>query len=106
MRTNLINTQTIHALMRPLVLSGIYKSEADALQSVVYDFINQKIAFYKKQSDAFETKYKLSFETFSSQLTNNSTMESDDDWFEWKAAIEMSKSWTASLKLLGDENRH
>ena len=106
MANRTLNTGAISALMRPLVLSGIYKSEVDALQGIVHEFIKQKIVSYKKQTETFETKYKLTFDIFSEKLANNTSLELDDDWFEWKAAIEMSKAWNVSMKHFEDVHKH
>ncbi len=38
------------------------------------------------------------FKTFTKDIENKATPELEDDWMEWKGAIEMKKAWNEALK--------
>ncbi len=83
----------ISNIVKPLVLSGIYKNEEVALKEIIRDHVLRKTQKYKHVISEFQAKYKLSFEEFSEKIKNKATVAEEDDWMDWKAAIEMSETW-------------
>ncbi len=86
-------TEHISDIVRPLVLSGIYKNEEVALKEIILDHVLRKNQKYKRIILEFKAKHKLSFEEFSKKIKNRATIEEEDDWMDWKAAIEMNEAW-------------
>ncbi|MCU0286963.1 MAG: hypothetical protein MUF15_11260 [Acidobacteria bacterium] len=86
-------------LIKPLIVSGIYKDEGSALKAIIVDYIDKKITEYDAIIRNFRAKYKRDFDEFSKGLTNNAGMEVEDDWMEWKGAIEMKNSWIEAYQL-------
>lgn len=85
-------------LIKPLVLSGVYKSETVALKDIVITQIESKIKTYDRIIKSFQKKYRKDFDTFSKDLANKATPGLEDDWMEWNGAIEMKKAWSEALK--------
>ncbi|NIM11357.1 MAG: hypothetical protein GTO45_05140 [Candidatus Aminicenantes bacterium] len=81
----------VESLVKPLVQSGVYKDEASALKAIVIDYIDRKKTEYDDIISRFEKKYKRDFKTFTKDIANRATVEIEDDWMEWKGAIEMRK---------------
>jgi len=85
-------------LIKPLVLSGVYKDETVALKDIVITQIESKIKTYDRIIKTFQKKHRKDFDTFSKDLKNKATPELEDDWMEWNGAIEMKKAWNEALK--------
>lgn len=85
-------------LIKPLVLSGAYKDETVALKDIVISQIEVKIKYYDRIIRMYQKKYGKDFGTFSKDLKNRATPESEDVWMEWNGAIEMKDSWNEALK--------
>jgi len=88
----------ISDLVRPLVLSGAYKDETVALKDIVVTHIERKMETYNKIIQTLQRKYRKDFNTFTKDIENKATPELEDDWMEWKGAIEMKKAWNEALK--------
>jgi len=88
----------ISDLVKPLVLSGAYKDEAVALKDIIVTHIDRKIEIYNKTIRALGEKYGKDFEIFTKGIKNKATPELEDDWMEWKGAVEMRKAWDEALK--------
>lgn len=88
----------ISSLIKPLVLSGLYKDEVVALKDIIVNQIENKIKTYNKTIKALQKKYGKDFGSFTVEIENKSTPEFEDDWMEWKGAIEMKKAWDETLK--------
>jgi hypothetical protein len=88
----------ISNLLKPLILSGIYRNEEMALKDIIVDYIQRKENFYQKTIRKFEKKNNMTFEEFSLKLKNSASMDSEDIWMEWKGAIEMKEAWRTALK--------
>ena len=89
----------VERLVKPLVQSGVYKDETSALKAIVIDYIDRKKTEYDDISSRFEKKYKRDFKTFTKEIANRATVEIEDDWMEWKGAIEMRKGWEEAFRL-------
>ena len=85
-------------LIKPLILSGVYKNETVALKDIVVTHIENKIRTYDRIINIFQKKYGKNFDTFSKDLENKVTPDLEDDWMEWKGAIEIKELWNEALK--------
>lgn len=85
-------------LVKPLVFSGAYKDEAIALKDMVVTHIENKIETYNKAINILQKKYRKDFDTFTKDIKSKATPELEDDWMEWKGALEMKKAWNEALK--------
>jgi hypothetical protein len=99
MRKNMSQLKLLGNLIKPLVMSGIYKDEISALRAIIIDYIDKKIAEYDSIISNFRGKYKRDFDAFTKDLTNCAGMEVEEDWMEWKGAVEMKKSWQEAYRL-------
>ena len=88
----------ISDLVKPLVLLGAYKNETVALKDIIATHIDMKIEIYNKTIRALKKKYGKDFEIFTKSIKNQATPEVEDDWMEWKGAIEMRTAWDKALK--------
>ena len=88
----------IFDLVKPLVLLGAYNNEAVALKDIIATHIDRKIEIYNNTIQALRKKYGKDFEIFTKSIKNKATPELEDDWMEWKGAIEMRKAWDEALK--------
>lgn len=88
----------ISDLVRPLVLSGAYKDQKVALKDIVVTHIETKMETYDKVTQTLQEKYGKDFDKFTKGIKNKATPELEDDWMEWKEAIEMKKAWNEALK--------
>jgi hypothetical protein len=96
--------ETIERLVKPLVMTGLYRDQISAFKAIVTDYINRKKMEYDGIISSFQKKYDKSFEEFSRDILNSATMEVEDDWMEWKGALEMRGSWSEAYRLsLHDE---
>ena len=93
-----INAESIHQLIRPLIISGVYKNEMSALKDIMINFVNNRINDYSLQKQKFNIKYKKSFDDFTKNLRGDASFSDEDDWMDWKAAIEMEKAWMETLR--------
>lgn len=85
-------------LIKPLIKTGVYKNESMALKDLLLTHIQNKIEGYDKTIRALQSEHGMNFDSFSDQIRNKATMESEDDWMEWKSAIEMKHAWSRALK--------
>lgn len=96
----MMTQKTISSLLRPLVVSGIYKDEKIALKDIIADYIQRKIEASSAVIKQMEKKYGKNFESITKEMRNKATMSAEDDWMEWKAAMLMNESWHKALKKL------
>lgn len=71
----MILAKHISNIVKPLVLSGIYKDEEVALKEIVLDHVLRKNQKYNLTILEFQIKYQLNFEEFSKKLKNNATID-------------------------------
>ena len=103
---------TFATTMEPLLRRKIFATEEQAGRELVRDYVLRQIATLQRDLARFERKYGMPFERFCQYLHERSVLlESDqlspqqrqslgqmimleeDDWFDWKAALEMLDSW-------------
>ena len=96
--------QMLHNLTYPLVQTGIYKDEESALINLVIDLIERKLNNYKATITTLEQKYQQNFDQFTQAIQQKATFYDEEDWMEWKGALEMQNAWkTAKQQLLSYE---
>ncbi|MCP4395711.1 MAG: hypothetical protein GY801_00160 [bacterium] len=96
--------QVLHNITYPLVQTGIYENEDVALINIAYELIEKKLYDYRAAIQALERKHQQDFEQFTQALAQKATYEDEEDWMEWKGAVEMTFAWnSAKQQLLNDE---
>ena len=102
----MIVQQTLHNITYPLVQTGIYKDEESALLNLVIELIEKKLNDYRMVIQTLEDKYQQNFEQFTQAIQHKATFEDEEDWMEWKGAVEMQNAWNeAKQQLLSHEAR-
>jgi hypothetical protein len=92
--------EILQKITKPFITAGIYKDEKSALTDITLDYISRKIEQYDNIIESFKKKYSCDFDQFSTQIKNNASLEIEDDWMEWKSAIEMRQSWRNVNKMI------
>ena len=92
--------EILHKITKPFITAGIYKDEKSALTDITLDYVSRKIEQYDNIIVSFNKKYSCDFDKFSAQIKNNASLEIEDDWMEWKSAIEMKQSWKNANKMI------
>jgi len=92
--------EILHKIAKPFIMAGIYKDEKSALTDITLDYVSRKIEQYDNIIVSFKKKYSCDFDQFSAQIKNNASLENEDDWMEWKSAIEMRQSWKTATNLI------
>lgn len=98
--------QTLHNITYPLVQTGIYKNEESALINLVIELIEKKLTEYRMVIQALEDKYRQNFEQFTIAIQHKATFEDEEDWMEWKAAVEMRNAWKEAKQQLLSHEAH
>ena len=102
-----LDVQQIQQLIKPLIVSGIYKNEASALNDIVIEFVKNKLKGYNTITEKFKLKYKNGFNEFTANIKNSASVAEEDDWMDWKAAMEMKVAWSETLKaVMQNANQH
>jgi len=87
-----------------LVRDGLFKSEKDALKSLVMDQAASKIRHFESKIEEMRAKYKMSFKEFKRQIESRKDFESFDEWDDfiiWESYESAREYWAnveASLK--------
>jgi len=81
-------------------MAGLYKDEKSVLTDIVLDYITRKIKQYDKTTRALKKKYGSDFNEFTLTIKNKATLDQEDDWMDWKSAIEMRQSWNNVQKMI------
>ena len=100
MKDNLI--VELRAIIKPFMEAGIYKNEEDALENILEDLVEVKISRYKEEIKGFENKHKTTFSKFTEKIKDgkHGSIEEENEWMEWEAAINMLEAWTKVKKSL------
>jgi hypothetical protein len=96
----MVTQKIISNILKPLVVSGVYKDETVALKDIIADYMHRRIEAYASVIKRMESKYGKDFDAVSKKIRKKASIEVEDDWMEWKAAILMSQSWHQALKKL------
>ena len=89
----MLEQEVVGKILKPLVQSGVYKDETSALKDIILDYIDRKKGEYDRIISSFRQKYKKDFAAFTQDIRNCANLENEDDWMEWKGAIEVRKGW-------------
>ena len=95
----MLEQEAVGNLLKPLVQAGLYKDETSALRDIILDYMARKKGEYDAIISNFREKYQKDFDMFTKDIKNCATLESEDDWMEWKGAIEMKKGWEEAYSL-------
>ena len=87
-------------ITKPFIMAGLYKDEKSVLTDITLDYITRKIKQYDKTIRALKKKYKSDFNEFTLTIKNKATLDQEDDWMDWKSAIEMRRSWNNVQKMI------
>lgn len=90
----------LHNLAKPFILAGIYKDEKSVLTDITLDYIRRKIKQYDNIITSLQKKYGCDFAQFTEKIKNNPSLSDEDDWMEWKGALEMQRSWKNANKMI------
>jgi hypothetical protein len=88
----------ISDLVKPHIISGVYKDETSALKDIIADYIEPRKEMYERKNLEFKTKYGKDFEVFTHDIKNRATIELEADWMEWKGEIEMKRAYEEALR--------
>lgn len=87
-------------LAKPFITAGIYKDEKSALTDITLDYVRRKIEQYDNIIISLKKKHECDFDQFTKKIRDNASFETEDDWMEWKGAIEMRQSWKNANKMI------
>jgi hypothetical protein len=92
--------EILHNLTKPFIIAGIYKDEKSALTDITLDYIRRKIEQYNNIISSLKKKHGCDFDQFTERIKHNASPATEDDWMEWKGAIEMRRSWENANKMI------
>ena len=92
--------EILHSLTKPFIMAGIYKDEKSALTDITLDYVRRKIEQYDNIIISLKKKHDCNFNQFSEKIKNNASFTTEDDWMDWKGAIEMRQSWKNAKKMI------
>jgi len=92
--------EILHSLIKPFIMAGIYKDEKSALTDITLDFLSRKIEHYDNIILQLKKKHACDFDQFTGKIKRNASLETEDDWMEWKGAIEMRQSWKNVISMI------
>ena len=90
---NVALDKAIPILIEPLVQTGIYGSQEEALKSLVLRHVQEQIDEAEQEIARFQKKHGTSFEKWSESLVGKATIKEEDDWMEWESVRDMLESW-------------
>lgn len=93
-----IKLKKIESIAKPFVDLGIYDSPEKFIKDIISKFVTDRISYYEKILEKFESKYKVSFSDFTKSLKGNATPKSEEDWMEWESAINMLEAWKKAVR--------
>ena len=100
MKDNLV--AELRSIIKPFIETGIYKNEEEALENILEDLVEIKISKYKEEIKGFQNKHETTFSKFTEKirLGKHGSIEEENQWMEWEAAINMLEAWTKIKKSL------
>lgn len=96
MQTN----EILHNLAKPFILAGLYKDERSVLTDIVLDYVHRKIDQYDRVINSLVNKYGCDYDQFTERIKNDASIATEDDWMDWKGALEMRQSWVNANKMI------
>jgi hypothetical protein len=92
--------EILHGLTKPLIVAGIYKDEKSALTDITLDYVRRRIQQYDNIILSLREKHGCDFNQFAERIKNRASLAAEDDWMEWKGAIEMRQSWKDAERMI------
>jgi dissimilatory sulfite reductase (desulfoviridin) alpha/beta subunit len=92
--------EILHIIAKPFILSGIYKDEITALTDLTFDYVRRNIEQHDNIIIMLKKKHGCGFDQFTEKIKNNTSVETEDDWIEWKGANEMRQAWSNANKII------
>ncbi|MFQ5675054.1 MAG: hypothetical protein ACE5G1_04085 [bacterium] len=88
------------------VLKDLGISEKHAIREFALLNSSQKAAEFEQECEAFENKYKMSFQELEQRLqsTDVEVFEQEDDYLAWKFAVEGARYWRKKTEQLKSES--
>ena len=83
-----------------LVATRKYHSLDEALYALAIGEVDRKIAKCRRRIRNLRKEHGMTFDEFTAYLHGRATIEQEDDWLEWEAAINMLSDWEATKKEL------
>jgi hypothetical protein len=109
--------ENINEAIKSLIKRKIFKTEEEAIQNLLRDYILRQIADLRREIGRFERKYGMRFEQFNDYIHDRSVllekgnlsaeqrlnlnqviMGEEDAWLDWKVPQEMLDSWLGISK--------
>jgi hypothetical protein len=83
---NKVAVRVLADIAEKLVVIGRYRSPDEAIVAMALERLDQEIARYRAKIAAFEEKYGMTFEEFTTDIRGRATMQEEMDWEEWDDA--------------------
>lgn len=83
-----------------LVATQKYRDVNEALYGLAIAEVDRKIAMYRRRISRLRKKHAMTFDEFTAHLNGRASIEQEDDWLEWEAALDMLSDWEATKKEL------
>ena len=83
---NKVAVRVLADIAEKLVVTGRYRSPDEAIAAMALERLDQEIARYRAKLTAFEEKYGMTFEGFTTDIRGRATMQEEMDWEEWDDA--------------------
>jgi phosphoglycerate-specific signal transduction histidine kinase len=93
-------TDVLTTIAESLVATKKYKNINEALYALAIAEVDRKIAKYRRRISRLRKKHDMTFDEFTAHLRGRASIEQEDDWLEWEAAINMLSDWEATKKEL------
>jgi len=93
-------TDVLTTIARSLVVTQKYRDLDEALYALAIAEADRKIGKYRRRISHLRKKYNMTFDEFTAHLCGTATIEQEDDWLEWEAALDMLSDWEATKKEL------
>jgi hypothetical protein len=93
-------TEVLTTIARSLVMTQKYKDLDEALYALAIAEVDRRIAKYRRRIRHLMKKHGMTFKEFTTYLRGRATIEEENDWLEWEAAINMLADWEATKKEL------
>jgi hypothetical protein len=91
----------LKTVARELVQTGAYKDEQSALKAMAIELASKKIATYRRTVKRLQKKYNAQdLDEFTRRIEGRASLQQEDDWLEWKAAVEMLHGWQQTRRAL------
>lgn len=92
--------QAIETIASMLVGTGRYPTQADAIRAMAIEQVDRKIALYESRVKRLEKKHGVKFETFGKRLRGRATIQQEDEWMDWEAALAMLAAWRKAKRAI------